>query len=103
MVLRLSRSFRLGASIGVAYAAWKLFGGNGRIHVVDGLVEGNVNVDFEDVKTIMGEQGQAMMGTSIAAGAMKRWPRVTCPALMPATSNVTTSARGARRSRRPRP
>lgn len=32
-------------------------------------VEGNVNVDFEDVKTIMGEQGQAMMGTSIASGA----------------------------------
>lgn len=32
-------------------------------------VEGNVNVDFEDVKTIMGEQGQAMMGTSVAAGA----------------------------------
>jgi len=32
-------------------------------------VEGNVNVDFEDVKTIMGEQGQAMMGTATAAGA----------------------------------
>src|SRR5690554_4155830 len=31
-------------------------------------VEGNVNVDFEDVKTIMGEQGQAMMGTSVASG-----------------------------------
>lgn len=31
-------------------------------------VEGNVNVDFEDVKTIMGEPGQAMMGTSIASG-----------------------------------
>ena len=31
-------------------------------------VEGNVNVDFEDVKTIMGEQGQAMMGTSMASG-----------------------------------
>jgi cell division protein FtsZ len=31
-------------------------------------VEGNVNVDFEDVKTIMGEQGQAMMGTAVAAG-----------------------------------
>jgi len=31
-------------------------------------VEGNVNVDFEDVKTIMGEQGQAMMGTSVAEG-----------------------------------
>lgn len=32
-------------------------------------VEGNVNVDFEDVKTIMGEQGQAMMGTALASGA----------------------------------
>ncbi len=32
-------------------------------------VEGNVNVDFEDVKTIMGEQGQAMMGTAISGGA----------------------------------
>ena len=31
-------------------------------------VEGNVNVDFEDVKTIMGEQGQAMLGTSMASG-----------------------------------
>ena len=32
-------------------------------------VEGNVNVDFEDVKTIMSEQGQAMMGTAVASGA----------------------------------
>lgn len=31
-------------------------------------VEGNVNVDFEDVKTIMGEQGQAMMGTAVGSG-----------------------------------
>lgn len=31
-------------------------------------VEGNVNVDFEDVKTIMGEQGQAMMGIAVASG-----------------------------------
>ena len=31
-------------------------------------VEGNVNVDFQDDKTIMGEQGQAMMGTAIASG-----------------------------------
>lgn len=31
-------------------------------------VEGNINVDFEDVKTIMGEQGQAMMGTATASG-----------------------------------
>src|SRR5690606_7049379 len=31
-------------------------------------VDGNVNVDFEDVKTIMSETGQAMMGTAVAAG-----------------------------------
>ncbi|GAA4342547.1 cell division protein FtsZ [Pigmentiphaga soli] len=31
-------------------------------------VDGNVNVDFEDVKTIMSEQGKAMMGTAIAGG-----------------------------------
>ena len=31
-------------------------------------VEGNVNVDFEDVKTIMSEQGKAMMGTAVASG-----------------------------------
>ncbi|MBU3725301.1 MAG: cell division protein FtsZ [Burkholderiaceae bacterium] len=31
-------------------------------------VEGLVNVDFEDVKTVMGEQGKAMMGTACASG-----------------------------------
>jgi len=31
-------------------------------------VQGNINVDFEDVKTIMGEHGQAMMGTAVASG-----------------------------------
>ncbi|AFZ82489.1 cell division protein FtsZ [Candidatus Kinetoplastidibacterium crithidiae] len=31
-------------------------------------VDGNVNVDFEDVRTIMGEHGQAMMGTAVASG-----------------------------------
>lgn len=31
-------------------------------------VEGDVNVDFEDVKTIMSEVGKAMMGTSTATG-----------------------------------
>ncbi|MFM1881468.1 MAG: cell division protein FtsZ [Pseudomonadota bacterium] len=31
-------------------------------------VEGLVNVDFEDVKTVMGEQGKAMMGTASASG-----------------------------------
>lgn len=31
-------------------------------------VPGNVNVDFEDVRTVMGEPGKAMMGTAVAAG-----------------------------------
>jgi cell division protein FtsZ len=33
-----------------------------------------VNVDFEDVKTVMGEQGKAMMGTATVAG-VDRAPR----------------------------
>ena len=48
-------------------------------------VEGNVNVDFEDVKTIMGEPGQAMMGTAVASGedrAMRAAVQaVACPLL----------------------
>jgi cell division protein FtsZ len=32
-------------------------------------IPGLVNVDFEDVKTVMSEHGKAMMGTSTAAGA----------------------------------
>ena len=31
-------------------------------------VPGRMNVDFQDVKTIMGEQGNAMMGTAVASG-----------------------------------
>jgi cell division protein FtsZ len=31
-------------------------------------VPGHINVDFNDVKTIMSEQGKAMMGTATAAG-----------------------------------
>ena len=31
-------------------------------------VHGLVNVDFEDVKTVMGEPGKAMMGTAVAGG-----------------------------------
>lgn len=30
---------------------------------------GQVNVDFEDIKTVMGEPGRAMMGTAVANGA----------------------------------
>ena len=32
-------------------------------------VPGNVNADFEDVRTVMGETGKAMMGTGMAEGA----------------------------------
>ena len=32
-------------------------------------VAGNVNVDFEDVRTVMSSQGKAMMGTAVAQGA----------------------------------
>src|SRR5690625_8014351 len=31
-------------------------------------VEVKVNVDFEDVKTMMGEKGKAMMGRAVASG-----------------------------------
>ena len=31
-------------------------------------VPGHVNVDFDDVRTVMGEPGKAMMGTAVAAG-----------------------------------
>jgi len=31
-------------------------------------VPGHVNVDFEDVRTVMGEPGKAMMGTALSAG-----------------------------------
>lgn len=48
-------------------------------------VEGNVNVDFEDVKTIMGEQGKAMMGTAVASGEgralIAAQEAVACPLL----------------------
>lgn len=42
-------------------------------NAVGGIAEiineyGNVNVDFEDVRTVMGEQGKAMMGTATASG-----------------------------------
>ncbi len=42
-------------------------------NAVGGIAEiineyGNVNVDFEDVRTVMGEPGKAMMGTASASG-----------------------------------
>lgn len=48
-------------------------------------VEGNINVDFEDVKTIMGEQGKAMMGTAVASGDKRAivaaQQAISCPLL----------------------
>jgi cell division protein FtsZ len=48
-------------------------------------VEGNINVDFEDVKTMMGEQGKAMMGTSVASGDKRAitaaQQAISCPLL----------------------
>ena len=42
-------------------------------NAVGGIAEiineyGHVNVDFEDVRTVMGEPGKAMMGTAVASG-----------------------------------
>ena len=42
-------------------------------NAVGGIAEiindyGQVNVDFEDVRTVMGEPGKAMMGTATASG-----------------------------------
>jgi len=42
-------------------------------NAVGGIAEiineyGQVNVDFEDVRTVMGEPGKAMMGTAVASG-----------------------------------
>ena len=42
-------------------------------NAVGGIAEvindyGNINVDFEDVRTVMGEPGKAMMGTALSAG-----------------------------------
>ncbi len=48
-------------------------------------VDGNVNVDFEDVKTIMSEQGKAMMGTALASGVdrarLAAEEAIACPLL----------------------
>ena len=38
-------------------------------------VPGLVNVDFEDVKTVMSEPGKAMMGTAQAGGPRKKGPQ----------------------------
>lgn len=48
-------------------------------------VEAMVNVDFEDVRTVMSEQGKAMMGTAVASGPdrarLAAEQAVACPLL----------------------
>jgi cell division protein FtsZ len=48
-------------------------------------VPGHVNVDFEDVRTVMGEPGKAMMGTAVAEGPdrarLAAEQAVACPLL----------------------
>ncbi len=48
-------------------------------------VEAMVNVDFEDVRTVMGEPGKAMMGTAVASGPdrarIAAEQAVSCPLL----------------------
>ena len=48
-------------------------------------VPGLINADFEDVKTVMGEPGKAMMGTAVASGAdrarLAAEQAVVCPLL----------------------
>ncbi len=48
-------------------------------------VKGNINVDFQDLTTIMSEPGQAMMGTAIASGEnrarMAAEQAIACPLL----------------------
>jgi cell division protein FtsZ len=48
-------------------------------------VPGHVNVDFEDVRTVMGEPGKAMMGTAVANGPdrarLAAEQAVACPLL----------------------
>ena len=48
-------------------------------------VPGHVNVDFEDVRTVMGEPGKAMMGTAVASGPdrarISAEQAVACPLL----------------------
>jgi cell division protein FtsZ len=59
-------------------------------NAVGGIAEiineyGNVNVDFEDVRTVMGEPGKAMMGTAVASGPdrarVAAEQAVSCPLL----------------------
>jgi len=49
-------------------------------------IPGLVNVDFEDVKTVMSEPGKAMMGTATAAGPDRAKKAaelaVACPLLL---------------------
>ena len=56
---------------------------------------GLVNVDFEDVKTVMSEPGKAMMGTATARRPGPRDQAAESGGGLPAARGASTSARAA--------
>ena len=63
-------------------------------------IPGLVNVDFEDVKTVMGEPGKAMMGTAVAGGPDRATKAADMGVACPLLEGIDLS--GARRLRRGR-
>ncbi|MFL5261486.1 MAG: cell division protein FtsZ [Anaeromyxobacteraceae bacterium] len=64
------------------------------LHAVQGIsdlitVHGLVNVDFADVRTIMGEQGLALMGTGRSAGARRAVEAMQAAISSPLLEDVT--------------
>ena len=63
-------------------------------------IPGLVNVDFEDVKTVMSEPGKAMMGTAVAGGPDRATKAADMAVACPLLEGIDLS--GARRLRRGR-
>ncbi len=86
-----------------AYAA-----ANDVLHsAVSGIAEvinnaGLVNVDFADVRTVMGEVGMAMMGSATAAGAERARHAAQAAVKSPLLEDVNLPARAACWSTSPR-
>jgi len=55
-------------TVGVVTKPFDFEGGRRMTNADAGLTELEANVDFEDVRTVMGEPGKAMMGTAKASG-----------------------------------
>ncbi len=61
-------------------------------------IPGLVNVDFEDVKTVMSEPGKAMMGTAVAGGPDRATKAAEAAVACPLLEGIDLS--GARRTAR---